>query len=355
MSYLSSALAMQPGLQLRGVRISGEPRSDDPSDGFEWPIDDIPLTKGALTTFYRRQRAQLGALVRQYRPDIIHAQGVDVEGLLAVGSGIRAVVTVHGVLSETARYKSGFRNRARATLTAIVTERRTIRRAKDVIAITPYITSHYARQIQGRIHDIPNAVAPGFFEIVRRPESGRLLFAGRVSRNKGVMDLVYALARCREPRPFVIAAGACPEEKYKAKVQRESRRLRIAPNIEFVGLLSESALMQEFARAEALLLPSYQETAPMVIQQAMAAGLPVIASRVGGVPDQVEDGITGLLFTPGDVEGLSEAIERLRADPFALARMSEAARHVAISKYRASKVADATRAVYEIILNEPRR
>lgn len=354
MTYLSEELAAQPGLELFGVRIAGGVGESGGGGAFGWPISEVPLGRFGLTTFYRQQRATLKKLIDRIRPDIVHAQGVDVEGMLAVSCGVRTVVTVHGVLGETAKYKADLFSWARASLTAMVTERPTVRLAKDLIAISPYVTNHYRREIRGRVHEIPNAVAPRYFEIARSPEKGRLLFAGRVTKGKGVIDLIRAMALAPEANARIVLAGSCPDRNYENLVRNEAQRLGVATRVEFAGLLDEHALLRELSRAEALMLPSYQETAPMVVQQAMAAGIAVIASDVGGIPFQIENGATGLLHEPGNVSQIAGAIRRLHLDAMLSSRLGQAAKTAASALYDAKRVARATRSVYESILEESR-
>ena len=176
------------------------------------------------------------------------------------------------------------------------------------------------------------------------------MFAGRISKGKGVLELIRAVALGGDAVRKVILAGATPDKEYENLVRRLIAESGLADRIEFVGLLSETALIDEFARAEALVLPSYQETAPMVVQQAMAAGLAVIATRVGGIPYQVEHDVTGLLFDPVDVEQLSSLLRRLAEDCGLRARLGDAAKMVATARYEARTIAKATYQVYESIL-----
>ena len=299
MTYLSQALVATQELQLIGVRIAWGGETSQQGNEFAWPIVDLPLGKLSLSTLYRQQTAQLRDLVRRHRPDIIHGQGVDVAGYLAVSSGIPAVVTVHGLLSECAKFETQLKARARAMVTGMLTERRTIRRAADLIAISPFVTQYYGTGIAGRVHEVPNAVAPSFFEVKRYPERGRFLFAGRIANGKGLIDLLRAVASNNSTVKKVVLAGAAPDMAYENLVRMETARLGLSDIVVFAGLLDEASLQAEFSRAEALLLPSHQETAPMVVQQAMAAGLAVIASKVGGIPHQIQHDATGLLFEPG--------------------------------------------------------
>lgn len=351
MTYLSQALVALQGLQLTGVRISWSGETSRKCNEFAWPIVDMPLGRMSLSTLYQRQKSQLRNLIRRHRPDIIHGQGVDVAGYLSVSSGVPAVVTIHGLLSECAKYETDLKTRVRAIVTGMLTEKRTVRQATDLIAISPYVTQYYGTGIAGRVHEVPNAVAQSFFDVKRFPERGRFLFAGRIANGKGLIDLLHAIARNRSTVKKVVLAGATPEKSYEETIRMESERLGLNDVVVFAGLLDEKSLQMEFSRAEALLLPSYQETAPMVVQQAMAAGLAVIASKVGGIPYQIQHDATGLLFEPGNVEELAEQLRRLASDCSLGPRLGTAAQKVAATRYDAYEVARATLSVYETVLS----
>lgn len=345
--YLSQSLARLQGVELVSVRIARDPDDACEVGRFDWPVVDLHLGRLGLSTLYVRQKRQFDQLVGRYRPDVVHGQESDIAGYLAVGSGLPTVVTVHGILGACARLQSDFVTRSRAMLAAGLTERSTIRRAADLIAISSYITRYYANDIRGRVHHIPNAVASSFFGIRRSPERGRLLYAGRISNGKGLIELVRAFSKALTPSSRLVLAGAAPDAGYQRFVRAEVESLGMGDRVVFAGLLDEGALHREFAAAEALILPSFQETAPMVIQEAMAAGLAVIATDVGGIPDQVEEGVTGLLCRPGDVDGLARAILAVGSDPRVTEAFGSVARHRARERYQASAVAEATLRVYQ--------
>jgi len=348
--YLSQALTSRPGVELIGARIARRGDESREDNALGWPVVDLPLGRLSLSTFYRRQRRRLENLLRRYDPNIVHGQGSDLAGFLAVGCGRPAVVTVHGLLGECARYQTDPANKLRAALAARLTERRTIRRATDLIAISPYVARYYCADISGRIHDIPNPVAPEFFHLRRRPERGRLLFAGRIANGKGLLELLHAVARNASSVTKLVLAGATPDAAYGAQLRREADKLGLTDCVQFAGLLAEPEILEEFARAETLVLPSHQETAPMVVQQAMAAGLAVIATTVGGIPYQIQHDVSGLLFEAGDVGNLAGLIGRLGRDATLSRRLGEAAKTIATTRYQASAVADATLAVYRTAL-----
>ena len=344
--YLSQALAAESNIELLGVRIAKKREGLVQTAGFDWPVVDLPLGKMSLTTLYHRQKTGLRRLIDRHQPDVVHGQGTDIAGFLAVGCGLPAVVTVHGLLGECAKFQTDLATKARAMLTGMVTERRTVRNASDLIAITPYVTRYYGTDIRGRVHDIPNAISPAFFHVRRTPEHGRLLYAGRISNGKGLVELLEAAARRPASISAVVLAGGAPDPEYRNMLRRHSESLGLAKQVIFAGLLDEASLLDEFGRAEALVLPSYQETAPMVVQQAMAAGLAVVATRVGGIPDQIQHGKTGLLFDAGDVDGLAKLIERLGSEARLSRQLGDAAKAIAEACFQSVSVARATVEVY---------
>jgi len=350
MTYLCQALIQLRDVELIGVRLAPGSPGHREGGAFAWPVSDLPLDRFSVSTLFWRQKRDFRAIVDHCKPDVVHAQGADAAGLIAVDCGIPAVVTVHGVLGECANYQTNPLVRARARFSNFLTERPTLRKATDVIAISPYVVRHYGEEIRGNVHAIPNAVAPSFFNVQRAPERGRFLFAGRISKLKGVLELVQAVAACRNSVRCLVLAGATADPLYETLVRQSVSQAGLEDRVRFAGLLDEPALLDEFARAEALVLPSYQETAPMVVQQAMSAGLPVIATRVGGVPDQIRDDETGLLVRAGATDDLADALSRFDGNPTLAARLGAAAKDSASMAYEAGAVARATCMVYRDML-----
>jgi glycosyltransferase involved in cell wall biosynthesis len=351
-TYLSQALAQDPDIELIGVTLAGRAKTRGAVEYLGWPVEQLELGRFSVSTMFTRQRRQFDALLKRYRPDIVHAQGADAAGYLAVKSGAPAIVTIHGILSECAKLRTDPIRRLRELVQARITEHLVVERARNVVTISPYVARYYQDRLRGRLHEIPNAVSPAFFGIPRNPIRGRVLFAGRISRGKGVLDLLAAASR--EPREIerLVLAGASPEKEFAAGFVAEVQRMNLAHRVTVTGLLDEDALVEEFARASVLVLPSYQETAPMVLQQAMAAGLPVIATRVGGIPDLVRHDESGLLFEPGDVDELCSHLRRLGKDSGLSDRLARAGKALAKSRFDARSVAAATKRAYSRMAEE---
>lgn len=138
----------------------------------------------------------------------------------------------------------------------------------------------------------------------------QIICVGRLSAEKGQAGLIDAFAaiRAKGLAAHLLLVGDGPEgDLLKARVETQG----LADAVTFAGRLDEADTLQAIASSDILVLPSFMEGLPVVLMEAMAAGTPVIASRIAGVPELVEDGVTGLLFHPADWAGLAERLEVL--------------------------------------------
>jgi glycosyltransferase involved in cell wall biosynthesis len=156
-----------------------------------------------------------------------------------------------------------------------------------------------------------------------------VLFLGDFSRRKGVRDLLAAAPAVLQRRPaarFVLAGGAPP-----ADVAAQAGPLGAA--VRFPGFVRGADKVRWLQEAALLALPSYAEGLPVAVLEAMAAGLPVVTTPVGGVPDIFRDGVNGLLTPPGDVPALADALSRLLADASARQSMGHNNRQQALEQF----------------------
>jgi glycosyltransferase involved in cell wall biosynthesis len=138
-----------------------------------------------------------------------------------------------------------------------------------------------------------------------------LVYVGRLSPEKGVTLVLRALAAVSQPNLTIIGNG--PQ---RPELEVMTARLGIADRVHFLGSRPwGDELLELIRRHQALILPSLTEGLPLVLIEAMSQGVPVIASSVGGIPDLVQDGVTGLLFPRGDVAALAAAIRRVISSP----------------------------------------
>ena len=107
---------------------------------------------------------------------------------------------------------------ARAVQTSMLLERYAVRRVAKLIFNFPYVSEHYGYRVTGRVHEIPNAIAASYYGIRRAAERGRLLFAGRTIKRKGVLDLIGAVARNPGVVSKLVLAGNAPHRAYESAV-----------------------------------------------------------------------------------------------------------------------------------------
>ena len=202
-----------------------------------------------------------------------------------------------------------------------------IARARFVAAISDFARSQgmlYARrQDWTKIHVVHCGIDPIRYAGKSMGRGGDLLFVGRLAAVKGVPVLFEALALARQSRPNLrlTLIGDGPE---RSILEAEAEPLGDA--VRFVGYQSQDAVALALKRADALVLPSFAEGVPVVLMEAMAAGIPVIATQIAGIPELVEHGISGLLVPPGDSGALANAILSSLADPDLKVAMGEAGR-----------------------------
>jgi colanic acid/amylovoran biosynthesis glycosyltransferase len=245
--------------------------------------------------------------------DLIHAHWLP-SGAVAQLCGKPFVVNVHGTDVELAR---------RAPWLA----RRIFRRARLVLSPSDSL-AEATRELGAKdVRVVPNGVdIPA--EVGAEADPPEVLFAGRLSPEKGIVELVSA---ARAAGAKLVVAGDGP---LRAQVPGA---LGFLPHDELAGL---------YGRAAIVACPSHREGFGVVCAEAMAHGRPVVAGAVGGLLDLVVDGETGLLISPGDVDGLRAALERLLGDPELRRRLGAAGRERVRSRLSWDAVTDATIAAY---------
>ena len=174
-----------------------------------------------------------------------------------------------------------------------------------------------------RITTIPNPVHVPQQVPVERP-GALVAFVGRIEQAKGVFDLIEAVNEVRETIPTVRLEFAGDGDIEGALRHVAIRGIRA--NVHFSGWLSPRRREELLARATVFVLPSHAEGLPMSLLEAMAAGCPVIASNVGGIPDLVTNEVNGLLVPPGDRDALALALHRLLVDRELADRLGHEAR-----------------------------
>lgn len=167
-----------------------------------------------------------------------------------------------------------------------------------------------------RFHIVHCGVDPARYGTGKR-DGTRLLFVGRLAAVKGLPVLIEALRDL--PGAHLTVIGDGPD---RAALERQASGL----NVTFAGYQSQSAVADTLRDTDIFVLPSFAEGVPVVLMEAMAAEVPVVATRIAGIPELVEDGVSGRLVPPGDAEALGAALRSLLDDADLRARMGAAGR-----------------------------
>ncbi|MDQ1014572.1 glycogen synthase [Streptomyces afghaniensis] len=249
-------------------------------------------------------------------------------------------------------------------------ERTAIEAADAVVAVSGAmredILGCYPALDPDRVHVIHNGIDTSLY----RPDHGTdaldrvgldrsrpyVLFVGRITRQKGVPHLLRAVRDIDPAAQVVLCAGA-PDTP---EIDQEFRELfgelsRVRDGVFWIPkMLPRPEVIQLLTHAALFVCPSVYEPLGIVNLEAMACGTPVVASAVGGIPEVVDDGRTGLLVPPGDgfEAGLARAMDSVLGDPEAARRMGEAGRERAVGEFGWDAVARRTVRLYEEILKQ---
>jgi colanic acid/amylovoran biosynthesis glycosyltransferase len=214
-----------------------------------------------------------------------------------------------------------------------------VRRARFVACIGDYCRSQLMKLVEAeqwaKLEIVHCGVDPSAYDVPdrhERPGPLHVLCVGRLVADKGHGVLLDALATLRDQGVEVRAtfAGDGPE---RGALERQAAQLRLGAGISFEGLVSQERLRDLYSAADVFCLPSFAEGVPVVLMEAMATGLPVVSTRVTGIPELVDDGVSGELAPPGRPEALASAIRGLAADPDRRTALGRAARAKVVAEY----------------------
>lgn len=173
-------------------------------------------------------------------------------------------------------------------------------------------------------------------------DDGYLLYFGRLSREKGVATLLMAQQKMRNRATLKIVGHGPLYDELAAKY----------PNVEFLGYVPQGEALDKLIKhARAVILPSEcYENCSMAVLEAMALARPVIGSRIGGIPEQIRDGVEGILFEPGNAQALADAMDTLVEDPEKARTMGLHGRARLDEKYALSRHMETLLALYKELL-----
>lgn len=301
--------------------------------------------------FDARMFGRIARVLRRVRPDLVHTHRPVLAYALPSLLGRLRRRTVHTVHNLAEREVTGAARRGHWLA---------IRAGAAPVAICQSVADSIWSVYGVRPRAlIPNGVPVATFSapaVPRRawreregiPEDAIVLACvARLSAQKNVGALLQALAAQRPRTDLMLLL--CGEGEERGQLEAGARRLGIAGRVRFLG--SRADIPELLAASDLFVLPSLYEGHPLSVMEAMAAGLPVLATAVGGVPEVVRPGETGLLVPPGDVAALAAAMGRLADDAGERLRLGREGARVAAERFDVSRMAAAYDGLYQELLS----
>jgi len=306
---------------------------------------------------------RLAEIIREERPHVLHTHtakaGAIGRAAALLAGGARPPVVIHTFHGHVLKGYFG------AGRTAFFREvERTLARVSDVlVAVSPEVRDELVElgvaprekfavirlgiPLEERLGD-PTADLD-YRRLYGIPEDAFVV--GWVGRMTGVKDTASTLEILRATRDRGVNAVLClvGDGPDRARLEQVAHDLGVARHCYFVGYQEDVA--GYYRLFDAFLLPSVNEGTPVSAIESLASGTPVVANRVGGVPDVVRDGVDGFLVEAGDVEGAAERLARLAGDPALRARLGEAGRERVLRRYSVARLVDDVDRLYRSLLS----
>ncbi len=294
---------------------------------------------------------ELRRVLREMRADVLHCQDMRagmVGRLVGIGAAGVIVYTVHGVpdgLSDLVAGNARVGPRRRGDRLRYLATERWLARLTNARLVAPcapvatYLVEHVGVPA-GAVAVVPNGIDPQRFAPRPHPARERpaVLWLGLLGAIKRVDLLVRATA---DLDVDLVLVGDGPARESLAALATE---LGVTDRVAFRGHIDDPATV--FADGDVFALPSAAEAHPLALLQAMSAGLPVVATRVGGIPDVVRDGVDGLLVDAGDPAAVTTALRRLVTDVELRASMGASARDRVVAEFSLARCVDRLVEVY---------
>jgi len=352
---LLEGFATLPNLKVHIVSCTQQPMFSPPKLAENIWFHSLHVPKfGWLRTGYAGCILAVRKKLREIKPAIVHAQGTERDcAISAVFQNIPRILTIHGnmrAITKLHRHSPLSFWGIQSQLEAFC-----LPRFAGVICISKY-TQQQVSDLADKTWLLPNATENLFFEsrptAVDSSTPPLVLVVANVDRRKNQNDLIRALdpLACRL-RFAVKFYGRCGEDSYGKEFRS---LLETRPWCSWGGMIGRENLREEFARATVLFLPTREDNCPMVVLEAQASGVPVIASNVGGVPDLVEGGVTGLLTNPDLPSTMPIALEKILSNKALAARIAAGGRKQALARFHPNVIATRHVEIYREVLSASR-
>ncbi|GAB6282659.1 MAG: hypothetical protein STSR0008_14050 [Ignavibacterium sp.] len=310
--------------------------------GFPWYL---PLDK---LTWYNGLSNKILHVINSIKPNIIHAHGTEnVYALVTNKYNVPSIVSIQGIISEYFKVSPSI-----SYLLQLPIEKYAINKNKNFGCRTEWdknIVHKYNKD--AKIYYMPEAINPIFFEQKWEPYNNlNILFVGYLSKRKGIEVLLNSVAIVKEQFPNVtVKIVGSVFGNYAKKLKSLTEYLKIEKNIIWLGQKQPEEIADLMAHSTLFVLPTFIDNSPNSLAEAMAVGIPSIASNVGGIPSMISNKKNGFLVEPKDQIALSNKIIYCLNNQKLLKDISKEAKQAAILKNYPSNVVNQTKKVYRDI------
>ncbi len=357
--FLSKELAKNPNIDLHLLTKSSKISSDQNFQKFDSTFHVIrhtfPFSQKGYPWFfpldkifwYKKLRKRIHKKIKEIEPDIIHAHGTEsVYGLTTINSKIPSIISIQGLMKliYKADNKWSFQ---------IPVETYTIKKGVHFGCRTDWDKNEVKKNNPGAtIHYLPEAMNPQVFKYQWKDSGNHeLVFVGSLIERKGVEALLKSFYEISKQFPEVklnlIGSGSV---NYINKLKTYLKSKNIDAKVQFHGFLRHEELIPVLLKSKIFILPTFMDNSPNSLCEAMALGMPCIASDIGGIPSLIEHEENGLLFETGNYKQLAKLLLKLLVNEKLRETLGRNAREAAIKRHLPANVANTTIEVYKSLL-----
>ncbi len=317
----------------------------------EYPLLEHPPYSLALAVALHRAAVEHNLDLIHVHYAIPHATSAWLANQMLGEDRIKVITTLHGTDITLVGLHPAYQPITRFS----------IQKSDGLTTVSEFLRDETARDFhvdRARIEMIPNFVDPDVYHPDKQPchrsalaPGGEkiLMHVSNFRTVKRVTDTVDVLARVRARVPTrLVLVGDGPE---RVRAEERAATLGVADDVVFLG--KHASVDELLPCADVFLLPSESESFGLAALEALACGAPVVATRIGGLPEVIDDQVDGYLLPVGDVEGMSEAVLGLLQDEELHRRMSEEARRRSVARFSADRIVPLYESYYERVLARP--
>ena len=381
-SYPLSADCIRGGVESSVFGLAKELSQNHVVDVFDFPRiagKDTVERQGSLTIHryknlgkYNQDAIERGKeMLRDIvalHPDIVHIHGTgNLSGALynAIKTyGIPVLLTVHGLL-HVEKMNALRKHPSLKHLYQLIVQSRAefevLNKAQHIIVDTEYVSKqieqlHARKKISNLpwMYVIPQGIQSQYLSLLSNQKKEPIILSvGSISQRKGHLVLIKSFEKVHSkiPTAKLIIAGSLAEETYLAKMREEIKKYRLQDSVDILTNIPQEELSQHYQTASIYALHSQEESQGIALVEAMAAGLPVVSTTVGGIPYVVKDEESGLLSAYSDVDSFAHNIIRLLENKDLRGVMAQSAYNMA-QNYSWTNIAQAIERVYNRVISE---